>query len=208
MDLFYIIIPLSIYGYQYTIANIPDHPDIDTKSQLDYKTRYNAIVNSSIYTSCFLLSYMFNQYDILYYGFAQLIGYFVVDLYYLKELYSVNKLLGTCLFIFHHLAAIYGIYYYIDTHLVLLARIFICEISSIFLNSTWILYKSNNADHILFKPVGVLTILTYFITRIVNFTHLIFTINIHPHDYYIVIWFTIVNYYWFYKIINMYISVN
>jgi hypothetical protein len=108
----------------------------------------------------------------------------------------------------HHIAAIYGIYYYIDTHLVLLARIFICEMSSIFLNITWILYKSNHTDHILFKPVGQLTVITYVITRILNFTHLLFTVNVQLFDYYLIIWFTMVNYYWFYKIIMMYIKVN
>ena len=212
MDPYNLLIPISIYFY-YTLYNyIPNHPSIESKLQLDYKSRCTGIINASISSIGVFLYYILNNTSILYHTFYTIIGYFIVDAFYLYKLYPINKLSGTILFTFHHITALYAIITYSVTHTEVIARLFSCELSNVFMNITWIMYKGGRNNHILFKSCAFLTLLSYFITRILNFTHLTLTLhqysNITPTANYIVYFFTCLNYYWFYKIIQVFLKIG
>lgn len=90
-----------------------------------------------------------------------------------------------------------------------IARALSSESSTIFLNNCWLLIKNNKLDTSLFKVNSLLTLLCFTFFRIINFTLIIY--NIYYLEYYNYILcalpLTLMNYYWYYKLILKYISV-
>ena len=127
MDLYHLIIPISIYFYYNLYNYIPDHPSIEPKLQLDYKSRCTGIINASISSVGVFLYYISNNTSILFHTFNTIIGYFILDTFYLYKLYPVNKLFGTILFTFHHMAASWV--YYIRFYHTEVTRLSACELS-------------------------------------------------------------------------------
>ena len=200
----YVCIPIAVYMYTYILNHIPNQPSISKDLQLDYKCRVISMINGMICYFGTLLYYFNNNILFLKYCLYSSIGYFLVDSYHLHDLFSINKLSGTILFSIHHMYAVYGIINYSDTHLYLLARIFVCEVTNIFLNITWLMYKTKNNNTFLLKSCGLLTIITYFFTRILNFTHLVFYTALPGSTRSIIFIFTCINYFWFYKILKIF----
>lgn len=90
----------------------------------------------------------------------------------------------------------------------ILARIFVCEISNVFLWTVALMYKYKKTENIIFKSFGNITLITYFILRVYNFTDMLiyFYMNNIMISFYAMIPILIMNYYWFYSLVKRAIS--
>jgi hypothetical protein len=111
--------------------------------------------------------------------------------------------------ILHHfimclsLLAPYIIYFgflYIPKIQYILARIFICEISNVFLWSAALMYKYKKTDNIIFKSFSLISLVSYFILRVVNFTNMLIYLynNNIMISFYSMIPVLMMNCHWFY----------
>ena len=86
------------------------------------------------------------------------------------------------------------------------------EISTIFLNLSWILYQSNKTDTKIFKIISILVLVSYFFTRVLNFPYLtyiaIIVYNLHPIFYTMILSLTVINIYWFKLLFAKALNVN
>jgi hypothetical protein len=82
----------------------------------------------------------------------------------------------------------------------ILARIFICEISNFFLWTATLMYKYKKTENIIFKSFLYISLITYFILRVYNFTDMLiyFYMNNIMISFYSMIPILMMNYYWFY----------
>ena len=102
-------------------------------------------------------------------------SYVIFDLKYL----IINK---DYYLIAHHLLALISLIpfyniteidiYYVRT----VAMLFLSEMSTIFLNNTWIMIKDNNTHKITFKINVYLTLLNFLVFRIFNITYIIYEV--------------------------------
>ena len=86
-----------------------------------------------------------------------------------------------------------------DTHPVELAYGLLAELTNIPMNIGWFMIQTNSTDSFGFRFVTVVCLLMYFLTRVVNFTVLVYTAMLKA-EYAVVILggiLTAMNYYWF-----------
>ena len=113
--------------------------------------------------------------------------------------------------ILHHfimclsLLAPYIIYFgflYIPRIHYILARIFACEISNVFLWTAALMYKYKKTDNIIFKSFSLMSLVSYFMLRVVNFTYMLiyFYNNNITISFYLMIPVLMMNCHWFYLI--------
>ena len=145
-------------------------------------------------------------------AFRYSIGYLVADIIYLFD-DTVNfdmSIVTTMLLLVHHLLTINyeNIIFIIDDNLVelaryVLARSMLSEIAVIPLNYAWYLINTKQTNGIKFKIASSITVITYFLSRVVNFTELFYELYMRELYFYLAIGIPIgvLNYYWFYKLI-------
>ena len=91
------------------------------------------------------------------------------------------------------------------------AKISLCEIPSMFLSTSFILYKLNKSNTLLFKIVSILLLITYIPFRLINFPIITYELLIKDPYYYTtwcMITFTLLSYYWYYYLIKKVLSIN
>jgi hypothetical protein len=115
-----------------------------------------------------------------------------------------------CLFILHHLSVIYYQLFALDqTHeLAYTARyylsyMFLAEYAVLPLNYGWYLINTNQTKKRKFMITGIITVIVYFLSRVVNFTMIMYLVWLDGYLLYASIGIPIIllNYYWFYKIV-------
>lgn len=163
----------------------------------------------SICSTLYLLKFIDN-YDIKQVYFIS-ISYYLADLYYIFD-YSNKLKLYDYLTICHHNVMI--IMYCIifiqinndleleNTLLYYMNRGLLAEYSIFTLNYSWYLVNTNQANSVQMIISSILTLVLYFITRVLNFTILIFNFwydDLIPSIILMMPLF-LVNYYWFYKL--------
>ena len=84
------------------------------------------------------------------------------------------------------------------------SKLFLAEISTIFLNKSWFLYKLKLTNTQKFKKYSVLLLTTFFIFRVCNVTYIDYLLYLEGKEKYwkITIPFTFLNYYWFGKLLR------
>ena len=137
--------------------------------------------------------------------------YYLSDLYYV--IYSTKKLTKIEYFtICHHNIMIYcQIFVFIQNDydvekmsLYYLNRGYLAEYSVISLNYSWYLINTNQGNSRKMIISSIITLILYFITRVINFTSLIYNLS---NDGYLLMLIGImplflINYYWFYKLFS------
>jgi hypothetical protein len=137
--------------------------------------------------------------------------YYLADLFYIIDSTKKLKKLDYFVICHHNVLIYYNLFVFIQNDIILenqllyyLNRGFIAEYSLVLLNYSWYLIntKQENTNKMIVSMI--LTIISYFITRIINFTFLLR--NIWNEDLMLVssviIPLVLINYYWFYKIIH------
>jgi hypothetical protein len=137
--------------------------------------------------------------------------YYLADIYYVRDSTKIFKILDYFT-ICHHcvmLLMYYGIFIEIDNDIILentllyyMNRGLLAEYSVLTLNYSWYLVntKQENTNHMFIS--SLLTLVLYFITRVVNFTVLIYNFwcdDLLPAIALMMPLF-LINYYWFYKL--------
>lgn len=112
----------------------------------------------------------------------------------------------------HHLLMSYGFIYlflmnhkfipFIPNFATLLSQVYLCEFSNIPLAISFFLYYQKKTHIKFFRTNSIALIISYFLLRVVNFTHMTYKLNILKVNtfYYFSMLLTSLNYYWFYKI--------
>ena len=140
-------------------------------------------------------------------------GYFIADIYYLldKSIIHDMNINNIVIMILHHCVTIscLNIIFVIDNNLVVLARYILsrfclAEIAIIPLNYSWYLINTKQIKTIKFKIISIITLISYLIFRIINFTTLFYELFILEHYKYMLLGSPLIlfNYYWFYKLIK------
>lgn len=128
-----------------------------------------------------------------------------ISILYLKRKYIENDRYTW----FHHILMLFGLNYYtfVDFSGYNLARCFLTEMSTPFLNHSWKLYKTNQYNLTYYSAstnekiiVYIFFVLSFFVFRIVNLTHFLFTLD-YGFNYIVLLSLVSLNYYWFYKIV-------
>ena len=108
----------------------------------------------------------------------------------------------------HHFIMILGIIMSFYSNYIryntILALALLSEISTIFLNNSWILIKNNNTKTIHFTLNTYMTVLCFFIFRIINLS-ILFIIIVLEHQYWYCLMVGTLNYFnytWFYKLLQ------
>jgi len=140
------------------------------------------------------------------------IGYLVADIIYLLD-DTINydmSIVTIIMMLLHHFLTINyeNIIFIIDDNLVelaryVLARSMLSEIAVIPLNYAWYLINTKQINGLKFKIISSITVITYFLSRVVNFTELFYELYMQELYFYLCIGIPIgiLNYYWFYKLI-------
>jgi len=140
------------------------------------------------------------------------IGYLLVDIIYIFD-ENVNydmSIMTTLLTIIHHLLTINyeNLIFVVDDNLIELARYvlsrsILSELAVIPLNYAWYLINTKQSNSFKFNIASSITIISYFLFRIVNFTELYYELYMLEQYFYLGIGIPIgiLNYYWFYKLI-------
>ena len=223
----YILI-LSKYIYEY-INSLHLIPICVIKST-EYLIKYNYPIDSkdiiqtkmSTIHAFFLITanilYIYNGIDSNLWKYVILYSlyYNLLDLIYVVK--SNMKIKNQM--IIHHLLLIVciipclnsTIYSYInapDNYNLLVANNFLCEITTIPLNMAWILNSQKKQNSTEFKFWSIMTILLYFPFRVCLSTYLSYNVFNYstPFKYFQFI-LTILNYYWFYKLILKCLTIN
>ena len=75
------------------------------------------------------------------------------------------------------------------------------ELSTIFLNISWILYQSDRTNNIYFKLNSLLVLVAYFFTRVLNFPYLTYIslsiYDLNPVFIFMIVFLSLLNIYWF-----------
>ena len=93
----------------------------------------------------------------------------------------------------------------------IVARTSLCEIPSICLSTSFILYKLKKSDTLLFKMVSILLLLTYIPFRLINFPIITYDLlKVDPYYYTTgcISTFTLLSYYWYYYLVKKVLSLN
>jgi hypothetical protein len=93
----------------------------------------------------------------------------------------------------------------------LIARTSLCEIPSVCLSISFILYKLKKSDTLLFKIVSILLLITYIPFRLINFPIIAYKLlNIDPYYYstICITIFTLLSYYWYYYLVKKVLNIN
>jgi hypothetical protein len=85
---------------------------------------------------------------------------------------------------------------------------YLSEISTIFLNICWLLLKNNKKNTFLFKSNAILTLICFFIFRILNFTYILANLYNYNCLFTLQLVLTSLNYHWFYKLVKKYFEIN
>jgi hypothetical protein len=138
-------------------------------------------------------------------------SYYLSDLYYV--IYSTKKLTKLEYFtIFHHsIMTYYQMFVFIqndyefENHLLYYVnRGYLAEYSVLSLNYSWYLINTNQGNSRKMIISSIITLILYFITRVINFTSLIY--NLWNDGFLLIssimmpLFF--INYYWFYKLFS------
>lgn len=94
---------------------------------------------------------------------------------------------------------------------IVIARTSLCEIPSICLSSSFILYKLKKSDTLLFKIVSILLLLTYIPFRLINFPIIAYDLLTKDPYYYstgCITIFTFLSYYWYYYLVKKVLNLN
>tara|TARA_B100000902_G_scaffold278991_1_gene264878 strand:- start:105 stop:782 length:678 start_codon:yes stop_codon:yes gene_type:complete len=145
---------------------------------------------------------------------AVCMGYMTYDIYLqllIKNKYQI---------IFHHLIMI-GTYFTLfiincgilpqskEDLYIYVAQTSLCEISSFFLDACYIMYKLNYDKNIIFKFMYIMLLITYFISRLINFPYIAYLMYNNGDIYYggfQISLLTILSYYWFYLLYKRFIE--
>ena len=179
----------------------------------DFNSYIVSIINSIIMTFisiCNLYNIISNQSWNILSGINQ--GYLYIDLYRCIKERDYSMLM-------HHLFMTFTLFspMYIDyldmkdfNLNYVLSRIYICELTNVFLHSTIIMYKTDNTENILFKLCCILTIIGYITLRVYNFTWIEYYLYINEINicFILMMPITLLNYYWFYKLMKKYFNYN
>ena len=175
-----------------------------TKDNVKKLSMFNSLVHSTLVSVNSGL-YLFNYIDlnIIKKFYVISIYYFIIDYIIILNYYDLKDKI--CFF-FHHLITSYILYVFLyendekDDLNKVIAQGFTAEFPIIFLNINWFLIKYKKQNTTLFRICDHLTIITYFIFRICNFTYLLF-VNYYKYEFIInlfsivyamnAIWFTI-----------------
>lgn len=221
-----LILSKNIYEYINSLYLIPICVIKSTEYLIkyNYPTDNNNIIQTKMSSiHAFLLSianilYIYNRIDndLWKYVILYSLYYNLLDLLYLvrSDIKIKNQM------IIHHLLLIIcitpclnnTIYSYInapDNYNLLVANNFLCEITTIPLNMSWILNSQKKQNSTEFKFWSIMTLLLYFPVRVCMTTYLSYNILNYstPFKYFQFI-LTILNYYWFYKLILKCLSIN
>jgi hypothetical protein len=189
----------------------------------------NAVI-ISVFSSIYLLSYYAlgandssSSTGVLQYGLEIVykfsMGYYVADIIYVLSVAYSDKNKGRiamismqdAFFILHHVIVIYYQAFTIDdrNELASTARYyfsycFLSEYAVLPLNYGWYLINTNQTKNKKFMVTGIITIIVYFLSRIVNFTTILYLLWLDELLSYglIAVPLIAMNYYWFYKLLS------
>ena len=159
---------------------------IITNDNVKKLSMFNSLVHSilvSINSSLYLCNYIDLNTLKKYYAIS--IYYFIIDYIIILNYYDLKDKI--CYF-FHHLITSYILYIFLyeneedDELNKVIAQGFTAEFPIIFLNINWFLIKYKKQNTKLFRVCDHLTIITYFIFRICNFTYLLF-VNYYKYEF-------------------------
>lgn len=154
-----------------------------------------------------LLELINNQQMMTYYQFS--FGYILFDIIDNHSTYKIDMHAHHFLMLlslsFPYLME-YNIFIKNEEIYYILARIYICEFTNIFLNGSILLYKLNYNNNILKIIFNSFAIISYFFLRIYNFTNIQYRLFSHINEYFcqciFFIPFLLLNYYWFFLILK------
>ena len=138
-------------------------------------------------------------------------GYALFDMYRAiqrKELeYIVHHLIIFLAIIPSGLSEL-GLYELPYNYYYMIARAFLSESSTIFLNNSWLLLKNNLDDTKSFYISCVMVLFCFTFFRIINFTNITYILYLDQNYSFmiLVLPMTILNYYWYYKLTQKYIE--
>ena len=186
-------------------------PDYFIKKEriFQYHTYTYSIIHSlliSVSCTLYLLNFLSKSYNSFCINLS--IGYTIYDMTIVINHYDKFDWKGITL---HHTAMILLLSgresYFNEVSIGLLS-----EISTVFLNISWILYQSNRTDNIFFKINSITVLIFYFFTRVLNFPYLTYVsiVNYDLHYIFCVMIFllSILNIYWFKLLILKALSVK
>ena len=175
-------------------------PDYFIKKDRIYQYHtYTYSILHSIMISIACLFYLFDYfsyYDTSFYINLS-IGYTIYDTTIILKNHKLFDWKGILL---HHIAMILLLSgresYFDEVVLGLLS-----EISTIFLNISWILYQSNKTENLYFKLNSVIVLISYFFTRVLNCPYVAYVsfgnYDLHPIFYFMIGFLSILNIYLF-----------
>ncbi len=203
LDSYYVIIPsFVIKGTEYILKK--NNKD---ESKEIIKTKLSTIHAVLLFISNVLFLYNYLSLDLWKFGLLYSVIYNGMDMVYLY--YSDMKIKKELLF--HHLMLITCIIPILvnlnielpSNYYRLIALNFLCEITTIPLNFSWILYAKHKQKTSQFKVLSGLTILLYIPFRICLTSYLSYTVLEWNSNFkYFQFMLTTLNYYWFYKMVK------
>jgi hypothetical protein len=165
----------------------------------------HAIVSTSL--SILLLSGIIQ--DNIYLKYSPItIGYALYDINNLRHPEAKNSFV----LIFHHIIIIFCNTWLIKNRVSYVLKIvsinYLTEISTPFLNLSFFLHKNNLKNFKLcninlFNVTSVCLLISYFIFRVLLLTYLVWETAFYNYLYFFQIGLTLINYYWFYKLLKM-----
>ena len=85
-----------------------------------------------------------------------------------------------------------------------------CEVPSIFLSSSYLMYKFKKNDTLLFKILGALLLITYIPYRLINFPQIAYKHYLEDpyyYTFYCIGGFTVLSYFWYYYLVNRFLNI-
>lgn len=203
---------LSVNNRYFSITIAPNNY-IDPINESHKLIAYGFSTIHAIYISFYTTLYLYQIIDNYAIKQANFISmcYYLSDLYYV--IYSTKKLTKLEYFtICHHNIMIYcQMFVFIQNDydvekmsLYYLNRGYLAEYSVISLNYSWYLINTNQGNSRKMIISSIITLILYFITRVINFTLLIYNLS---NDGYLLMLMGVmplflINYYWFYKLFS------
>ena len=164
----------------------------------------------AIMSSLYIYNYCNDNY--LSFAFKISIGYYLTDCSYIikTEMLKYKLNMDSILIMIHHLVVIYYELVMINKttplyndYIYYMSKVFMCEYSVLPLNYCWYLVNTNQAHTRKFIISSAITLLLFFITRVVNFTNIIIEIYYDGliEIAYVGLLVAFINYFWFYKLL-------
>ena len=138
-------------------------------------------------------------------------GYAIFDMYRAIKYKEVQ-------YVIHHLVLLFailpaglsemGLYILPYNYYSLIARAFLSESSTIFLNNCWLLIINKKQNTTLFQLNCMLVLIFFTLFRIINFTNILYILYLDRNYPFLLIQtpLTVLNYYWYKKLIDKYIN--